>query len=239
MNDFMVKGLNHSASEVRGAAIKALTYFTEYLPVDVCKYHSTIVPAIINSFEDLNPKVAEKAIIAVDIFCDNLEPEDLETYMQSITEKLCLIAMKDNSTMIMRRVAMSALGSCISTVEHKFKPFVTPVTSLIQQIVNLPATAETIALKAESINCLGKIAAAFIEEDRSIYETYVVPSLETIYSLLINVDDFEMREGCFSFFYNLAHAIGSEFEIMFDKLIDFTLKQAGSQEGISYEGAKN
>lgn len=106
-------------------------------------------------------------------------------------------------------------------------------------MINLPGSAELIALKAEAINCLGKIAAAFIEEDRSIYETYVVPCLETIYSLLIHVDDFEMREGCFSFFYNLAHAIGSEFEIMFDKLIEFTLKQAGSQEGIQYEGSKN
>lgn len=51
-----------------------------------------------------------------------------------------------------------------------------------------------------------------------------MPCLETIYNLLINVDDFEMREGCFSFFYNLANAIGSEFEMMFDKLIEFTLK---------------
>lgn len=54
MNDFMVKGLGHSSSEVRGAAIKALTFFADYLPVDVCKYHSIIVPAIVNQFEDLN-----------------------------------------------------------------------------------------------------------------------------------------------------------------------------------------
>ncbi|EAR86075.2 karyopherin, putative (macronuclear) [Tetrahymena thermophila SB210] len=234
MSDFMVKGLNHPAGEVRGAAIKALTYFAEYLPVDVCKYHSTIVPAIISTFDDLNNKVAEKAIIAIDIFCDNLEPEDLELYMQSITEKLCMIAMKDNSTMLMRRVSVSALASCISTVEHKFKPFVTVVANLMHQIIGLAHNAEVIALKAEAINCLGKIAAAFISEDRSIYEQHVVPCLETIYHLLTTVDDFEMREGCFSFFYNLAHAIGSEFEVMFDKLIEFTLKQAASEEGVTY-----
>lgn len=131
MNDFMVKGLTHGASEVRGAAIKALTYFAEYLPVDVCKYHSTIVPAIMGSFEDLNSKVAEKAIIAIDIFCDNLDPEDLEIYMETITERLCTIAMKENSTMLMRRVSVSALASCISTVEHKFKPYVTGVATLM------------------------------------------------------------------------------------------------------------
>lgn len=44
-----------------------------------------------------------------------------------------------------------------------------------------------------------------------------------------------MREGCFSFFYNLAHAIGNEFEMMFDKLIEFTLKQASSEEGVTYD----
>lgn len=39
MNDFMPKGLSHPAPEVRGAAIKSLTYFADYLPVDICKYH--------------------------------------------------------------------------------------------------------------------------------------------------------------------------------------------------------
>lgn len=47
-----------------------------------------------------------------------------------------------------------------------------------------------------------------------------------------------MREGCFSFFYNLANAIGSEFEVMFDKLIEFTLKQAASEEGVKYTKEK-
>lgn len=235
MNDFMAKGLAHSASEVRGAAIKALTYFAEYLPIDVCKYHATILPAIMSSFDDLNVKVAEKAVIAVDIFCENLEPEDLEIYVQSITQKLCAIAMKDSSTMLLRRVAVSALGSCISTIEYKFKPYINQVALLIHQIIALPAAAETIALKSQAITCLGKIAGAFIEEDRSVYEAYVVPCLETIYALLTTVDDFEMREGCFAFFYNLAHAIGTEFEAMFDKLIVFTLKQAASQEGLSYD----
>lgn len=131
MNDFMVKGLNHPASEVRGSAIKALTYFAEYLPVDICKFHSTIIPAVLNSFEDLNSKVAEKAIIAIDIFCDNLEPEDLVLYMQIITDRLSVIVTKDSSTLTMRRVAISALGSCISTVEYKFKPFVDRVATLM------------------------------------------------------------------------------------------------------------
>lgn len=57
MNDFMLKGLKHPAAEVRGAAIKALTYFADYLPVDVCKYHEIIVPAILNCFQDLDAKV--------------------------------------------------------------------------------------------------------------------------------------------------------------------------------------
>ena len=47
-----------------------------------------------------------------------------------------------------------------------------------------------------------------------------------------------MREGCFSFFYNLANAIGTEFEPIFDKLIDFTLKYAASEEGVNIEGGK-
>ena len=70
---------------------------------------------------------------------------------------------------------------------------------------------------------MGKIAGAFVKEDRSIYERYVLPCVDIIYNNLITAEDYELREGCFAFFYNLANAIGNEFAPMFDKLIEFTL----------------
>lgn len=72
MNVLIPRGLNHPAPEVRGAAINALSYFSEYLIPDIVSYHATIIPAMLKSFDDLSPKVAEKALIAVDVFFDNM-----------------------------------------------------------------------------------------------------------------------------------------------------------------------
>ncbi len=51
---------------------------------------------------------------------------------------------------------------------------------------------------------------------------------------MITVEDYEIREGGLSFFYNLAAAIGPKFEQFFDQLIEFTLKIANSEDGIKY-----
>ena len=43
---------------------------------------------------------------------------------------------------------------------------------------------------------------------------------------MIQIEDNEIRESGLTFFYNLANAIGSEFEQIFDKIIDFTFNIA-------------
>ena len=52
--------------------------------------------------------------------------------------------------------------------------------------------------------------------------------------MLINNKDHEIREGCFSFFFNLAEGIGKDFEPFFDKLIGITLEISKSEDGLSY-----
>jgi hypothetical protein len=40
---------------------------------DIVEYHSTIIPSMLNHIDDMSSKVAEKALIAVDVFFDNME----------------------------------------------------------------------------------------------------------------------------------------------------------------------
>lgn len=58
MNVLIPKGLNNPAPEVRGAAINALSYFSEYLIPDIVKFHATIIPAMMNYVNDASQKVA-------------------------------------------------------------------------------------------------------------------------------------------------------------------------------------
>lgn len=59
--------------------------------------------------------------------------------------------------------------------------------------------------------------------------------MEKIYDLLCNYGNYHINEGCFSFFYNLAEALGNQFEFLFDKVIEIALKSAASNEGVTYK----
>lgn len=47
--------------------------------------------------------------------------------------------------------------------------------------------------------------------------------MEIVYGFLLNETDPEIRESAFAFFYLIANAIGSRFEIVFDQLIGMVI----------------
>ena len=120
MNVLIPRGLQHEAPEVRGAAINALCFFSEHLIPDIFQYHSVIIPAMIKYIGDLSTKVIEKALIAIDIFLDGMEQEDIVQYLPVVVPKLIDVLLSDKSTSLMRAAAMSALGSAVTAAEDKF-----------------------------------------------------------------------------------------------------------------------
>lgn len=88
MNVLIPLGLAHSAPEVRGAAINALCYFSEHLIPDIFEYHGVIIPALLGHIGDLSMKVASKALIAIDVFFDGMEQEDIIQYLAPAVPRL-------------------------------------------------------------------------------------------------------------------------------------------------------
>ena len=113
MNVLIPKGLNHAAPEVRGAAINALSYFSEYLIPDIVDYHAQIIPSMMAYVGDASTKVAEKALIAVDVFFENMEEDDIKNYLPTVIPRLSEVLLAEKSTPIMRNAAMSGIGSAI------------------------------------------------------------------------------------------------------------------------------
>ena len=108
---------------MRGAAINALSYFSEYLIPDIVEYHATIIPSMIGHFDDMSSKVAEKALIAVDVFFDNMEEDEIKSYLPVVVPKLSQVVISDKSTFLMRDVSMSAIGSAVEAARQGFEPF--------------------------------------------------------------------------------------------------------------------
>jgi vesicle coat complex subunit len=111
MNVLIPKGLAHSAPEVRGAAINALCYFSEHLIPDIFEYHAVIIPNMVTHIADLSPKVVSKALIAIDVFFDGMDPDDIHQYLPLVIPKLVQVLVNPHSTPLMKAASMSAIGS--------------------------------------------------------------------------------------------------------------------------------
>lgn len=230
MNVLIPKGLNHSAPEVRGAAINALSYFSEYLIPDIVDYHSQIIPSMMAYVGDLSTKVAEKALIAVDVFFENMEEDDIKHYLPTVIPRLSEVLLSDKSTPVMRNAAMSGIGSAIEAAGISFEPYVQNMYSLCIQVLNTPPSPQLNAVRAQNLTVLGKLANIFCKKDyanrEQFYQNYVLRIMENVYFMLSNESDPEVRESCFMFFYLVANAIESEFDFVFDKIIPEVFKSA-------------
>jgi hypothetical protein len=69
---------------------------------------------MVGYINDLSPKVASKALIAMDVFFDGMEQDDLLQYLPIVIPKLIEVLMNANSTTLMRAAAMSGIGSTIT-----------------------------------------------------------------------------------------------------------------------------
>ena len=82
---------------------------------------------------------------------------------------------------------------------------------------------EQLCLRAEATKVLSHIINVFSKGDDVFYKTRAKPLCEIIYKGMIEIDDYEIREAGFQFFYCLADAIGNKFDELFDKLFKLAL----------------
>ena len=113
MNVLIPKGLENQAPEVRGAAINALCYFSEHLIPDIFEYHSIVIPSLMKYIGDFSPKVVEKAIIAIDVFFDGMDQEDIMLYLDVVIPKMNEVIASPKATPLMRAASISAIGSAV------------------------------------------------------------------------------------------------------------------------------
>lgn len=75
MNVLIPKGLNDQRPEVKGAALKAINYFSEWLCPEILTYDNIIIPQIIESLANPESKVREKSLMTIDTFAENMEAQ--------------------------------------------------------------------------------------------------------------------------------------------------------------------
>lgn len=97
----------------------------------------------------------------------------------------------------MRNVAMSAIGSAIEASKNSFEPYAQNVYQMCLQFLNLKASPENNAVRAQNISVLGKLSNIFCGKDynnrENFYSQFTFPVMEPIYKILISDQDPEVR----------------------------------------------
>ena len=136
MNVFIATGLANEAPEVKGAAIKCLSFMSEHLIPEIIAFHKVIIPALIQNFSNSNTKIAEKAMIAIDIFSENMN-EEIVDYLPALLPQIISVVTSNSTSNLMKTAAISAIGSCIHSSELKFKPYALDVSKMLEKIIFL------------------------------------------------------------------------------------------------------
>ena len=89
-----------------------------------------------------------------------------------------------------------------------------------------------ISLRAEATSCIGKIAAGICKTQKQIFGTLITPLIDVVFDGMVNLDDYEIREHSYAFFYCAANVLGAEFEPLLEKLVGFAFKSISSKDGM-------
>jgi len=87
---------------------------------DIFDYHAVIIPAMMKYIGDLSPKVVSKALIAIDVFFDGMEQEDILQYLPVVIPRLIEVLGSNNALPLMKAAAISAIGSAVTVSELHF-----------------------------------------------------------------------------------------------------------------------
>lgn len=62
---------------------------------------------------DLSPKVVSKALIAIDVFFDGMEQEDIIQYLPVVIPRLIEVLGSNVASPLMKAASISAIGSAV------------------------------------------------------------------------------------------------------------------------------
>lgn len=100
---YIKQGLQSNDEKIRGPTIKVICLMSEYLSNELLVYHKVIVSNLIeNIISNPSKKVQEKALIALDVLCENMEQESIEQHIDNILPKLNDVIQQSQFTLFMK-----------------------------------------------------------------------------------------------------------------------------------------
>jgi hypothetical protein len=158
-------------ANVREAAARALTQFADHLQPEILDYHAVVLPPLYSCLEaSREPLVLGKALVALQVYVQNMEGEHLAPYLDGLMTKLLQLLQSVESMNVQITVlgAISAVASAARKVPGSFVPYFPVILTVLQSALGA-SDDSFLRLRARATECAGDVAIAV---GREVFEPY-------------------------------------------------------------------
>jgi hypothetical protein len=225
--------LNDPSVIVKTASIVSMDYLTQYCSPDIIDYHDKILPMLVYGLNSTDEEVIEKSLIELNFFCQNLDVE-LESYIGELLPKLIFL-LENHKSVKIQQECLFALASVISSAQGLINNTLLPIIETCSQILVNRKSENENELRANSLNCVAKIAFVIKYDTFKPYLDFFTNfALEFIKSKV-----YEFQEAGFSYFSSLAKIMGKDFATCLPNLIEIALEVIKDDSGIQNDEDKD
>jgi len=222
MTNVFPYGIENQNMDVKEAALKACSYFSQYLQPEIVDYHGKILTAMLRELEkDLKQDMLQSMLVAIDLFVENMEEHQIKDYIDLLVNRLVTTVNlpEENCPYDIRNQSISTLGSVIISGQKYMKNYFEPVFQALSNCF-FSSKESLVELKGTCLSNLGKLVSSTCSDNVALYKEKFSPILHHVVTTKYDKADYTFIEGLFEFFYNSAAVLGEGFSEVFPPILE-------------------
>eukprot|EP01023_Acetabularia_acetabulum_P020767 TRINITY_DN20853_c0_g1_i5.p1 TRINITY_DN20853_c0_g1~~TRINITY_DN20853_c0_g1_i5.p1 ORF type:complete len:1109 (+),score=260.05 TRINITY_DN20853_c0_g1_i5:163-3489(+) len=227
-----IQGLQDANAKVKWAACQAIGQLcTDLGPELQYDYHQQIIPALWTAMEDFgNPRVQAHATAALVNFCDGIEADVLQSYLDELIKRL--IQLLQNGTGLVQIGALTAIASVADCVEGAFNRYYETVMPLLMHMLSIRETSVgQMMLRAKALEAISLVC---MKVDAELFRPHAAKVMEVLQQL--HASELQPQDPIIGYMYQagarLCKTLGKEFIPYLGVVLPPLLKAAALQPEI-------
>ena len=211
MKEEIATGINHPSPAVKNAAIRTVSYFSEFLLPNILEYTSDVIPALVCAMDSDDIELVEHSVFVLDVFTEYLEEDQIKEYLPLLVPKVITMISHPKATYKIRKFSVDALCSLVNAGGDSFFPYLDQSYTILNEIIG--TTNEEIKLvHSAAFSCMGKILTMVCAKDKSHFASKFLQSHNAVLDCIANQgNNFDLMEGCYVFMYQAVETLGEEY----------------------------
>lgn len=235
------RGVTSDQQVVRDSALLALAQFADYLQPDISRYHQQVLPIIFTYLTQVcesskngtsDPPGASRIFYAVEVFCENMEQEDLLPHLQELLHHVLAILQVEQTSQYMKKNAISVIGAVALSVKEHMAPYFEQIVALLKTHLLVETNSDSSRLQLQSLETLAQLTRSLGGQHIEKYAGDITQLAQSLLSSAVKQDDPDLKKTCYRLFAALASVMQDRLAPELPGVIDSMVTSLQSSEGV-------